>query len=274
MFVTLWSIEIATNPGIVNSDLGFHIDFFNGDEEFGDLGPYFTSPHVNKLNEQEAERAKARLKTLLRLISGINLILGNRSLMPKSETLYYLDNRERYKKFHPEISMQILFEELENPFDMELLSENPSLSTEYSHNIRKDYFQLTSEDELVREVLLLLTLGEEQILYFLINTYKIVENIKSELSLSKNNGKLNVTDDSPTHLPESLLKRLNNANEFAQYINSRDASGILSRHGQTKIMAPKAIPTIEEIREVLFKTVNEWLNYKCSIRFNRKYKIL
>lgn len=268
----MWSIEVVANPGYGSWIVGHHISFFNGDEEFGDLGTYFSSPHVNVLPISEADRAKARLTTLLRLISGINVILGSYRLVPNTDTLYYENDRREIFRMYPDISMDTLFEELANPFDSKVIQELEQKDDFYGPNCPKDYFQLIVEEPLVRENILLFTLGEEEMLYFLVNTYKIVENIKNELKLTKNNNKLKTTNESPSDVPQYLLDSLSDVNHYSQYINSWDASGILSRHGMTSKPAPNQIPSILEIKEALITALNDYLNYKCVSKFGRDYK--
>lgn len=268
----MWSIEVATNAGIAHSNPGNHLIFYSGDIDYADFGPYFSSPHVNVLDEKDASRAKARITSLLRLISGVKILQGSRALNPNSSTLYFLRDDERYEKYHPHVDLDTLLEELANPFDPNVLIELKTKKDYNPPNQTKDYFQLIIDDVLVREVILLLTLGEEQALYFLINTYKIVENIKNELILTKNNSRLYATNQSPKDLPSYLLDSLSDVNEYAQYINSRDASGILSRHGVTKIPVPQQIPSMSEIRNALIHVINDWLNYKCIKNFGRNYK--
>lgn len=257
----MWSIEAATNAGISHSDMGDQLFFCSGNEEFADFGPYFSSPHVNVISFNDASRAKARITTLLRLVSGIKVLQGSSLIVPKANTLYFERDDGRFEKLHPQPDMETIFEELTNPFDSNVLTEIKYKYDKMTPNRIKDYLQLTVSDNLVREVILLLSLGEEQALYFLINTYKIVENMISDLNLNKNNGKLK--PKSPSELPNYLLESMNEIFKYSQYINSRDGSGFLSRHGATNIKAPKHIPTFTEIRSALLLSVNDWLNYKC-----------
>lgn len=268
----MWSIEVAINAGIVQSNLGPHIFFESGDIEYADFGPYFSSPHVNVLDKKDAPKAKARLTTLLRLISGVKILQGSRPLNPRSSTLYYLTDSGRYDKIDTHVDLNTLLEELANPFDSSVLKELNEKEVYNPLNQTNDYFQLCVDNDLVREVILLLTLGEEQALYFLINTYKIVENILNDLKLTKNNSKVHTTNKSPEDLPSYLLDSLSDVNEYAQYINSRDASGILSRHGVTKISVPQHTPSMTEIRKALILAVNDWLNYKCITIYGSDYK--
>ncbi|PEB42244.1 hypothetical protein [Bacillus pseudomycoides] len=267
-----WSLHVYTNPGIIGWDLGGHICFFNGDSEGDTYVPYITSPHVNVLNQNEASRAYARLTSLLRLINGMRT-LQNESTIGASTTLYFNMRHEDYSE-----NIDTLVEELANPFDESILSKIPKWTKDSKRitedesrpkrsYIYQDYLQLIIDEPLVREVVLLLTLSEEQVIYLLVNTYKIFENIRSDLGLPS---KLKKNE---FNLPEDLFDALKKMNDHYLYINSREASGIFCRHGE-KYPAPKKDKSpLEDIRSDTILAINAWLKYKCLKTFGREYPL-
>ncbi len=261
-----YTIRVYENPGITRWHLGNHFAFCNIE---GSGDPYFTSPHVNILDENDASRAYARLKILLQLVSGIRVLHGKEKIISPKSLNYY--NGYRYDTPSWEEDIDIMFDELSNPFDSEVCEYYKDKKGYYSSEFDEDVINLLISDSLVREVIILLAMSQEEIVYFLVNTYKIIENIKSDLSLGSNNSKL-IKSKNSKDLPEFLLTSLNEIYQYSQYMNSRDASGILSRHGVTKIPIPSKIPTLKEIKVSLTNAINDWLNYKCMTKFNRKYK--
>lgn len=259
------SLNLHTNPGIIGWDLGFHVQFINGDPDGITYIPVFESPHVNVLNRHESTRAYARWTTLLRLVNGLRLVLDNDMIV--AATTLYFDNGFNIRGESYSEDLDIILEELSYPFDEGVLSMLKKRDKNSEPDRYKDYLQLIIDEPIVREVIILLTLAEEQIIYLLINTYKIFENILSDLGLGTS--KLNTNKKG---LPEDLFNSLKELNEFTQYINSRDGSGILCRHGATKKPAPAKIPTREEIRTALTSTIDEWLIYKCTMTFGRTYR--
>ncbi|PEO71140.1 hypothetical protein CN572_19200 [Bacillus wiedmannii] len=257
-----WSLRVYTNPGVIGWNIGGHFGFFNSDFEGDTYVPHFTSPHVNILNNNETSKIYARLTTLLRLVNGIR-VLQNRLEIGASRELYFHHGMNTGNRSYSE-DLDTFLKELENPFDEEILSKLEKRDSNSNRNVYEDYFQLIVDEPLVREVVILLSLSEEQILYLLINTYKIFENMRSDLKVKP---KLETNE---TNLPESLFNALKKINEHNNYINSREASGILCRHGE-KFKAPKEASTLEDIRKDTIHAINEWMNYKCISKFGRDY---
>lgn len=259
----VWSMRIYTNPGIIGWDLGPHFHFLNGDSEEITLKPIFESHHVDVLKPQESTRAYIRFNALMRLVNGLRII--NKADMIKLDTSLFFDNGISIQSVNYGTDLDILLEELENPFDKDMLAKLEKRDVSSPPSRLKDYTQLIIDEPIVREVIILLTLSHEQAIYLLINTYKIFENINTDLDL-KTSKYVN-----PGHLPEDLFDSLTKLKEYTQYINSRNGSGILSRHGATNIPAPAHKPTLNQIKELLVSVVDEWMNYKCTIAFKRKY---
>ncbi|TYR81127.1 hypothetical protein FZC66_04485 [Priestia megaterium] len=225
-----WALAVKGNPGLAEWDIGPHLYFWH-DRDDG----------VNLLRDQE--------------------------IFYHHTTLEYFQSGI-YRTAGWDEDIDVTLEELENPFDINTLKYiQQRVQTEPS--LVKDYIQLSVNEPLVREVLLLLTLGEEETIYFLVNTYKIFENIRHELGLKVSNGKVHGKKD----LPSDLLESLSELAGYSHYINSKNASGILSRHGAGNTPAPVVKPSLIEIKRALYSAVNNWLNHKCMINFGRLYKL-
>lgn len=255
-----WSLTLLTNPGIIGWDLNSHIQFKNGDSYGDTYIPILTSPHVNVLSKNESTRAHTRLTTLLRLVNGLR-ILQNTNPVEADTTLYFENRSARYSE-----DFDITLEELSYPFDESVIARLEKRDKNSNPDQYKDYFQLIIDEPIVREVIILLTLAQEQLIYLVINAYKIFEIINHDLGLSTKNYKN--TDNLPAELFSSLLQ----FKSYGQYMNSRDGAGYLSRHGSAKTApAPAKIPTREEFKTDLNSIIHEWLNYKCTQTFGRSY---
>lgn len=261
-----WSIKIYENAGITDMKFGSHFNFFHGDPEFGDLNPSFSSPHVDVLPESEVNRAYARMSALIRLASGLNLLIRGKTISYSNSLQYYYDQHDRFKTKYWKEDIDLTIEEINNPFDPEVVEHIiASAHPEEPRNIFMDYTDLVVHEPLVRESVMLLALSEEQVLYLLINTYKIMENIKSDLKLKVNNGKLVKTDESPD-VPEFVMESLNNYFKYSLYINTRYASGIFARHGGNQEKQIKINPTLSEVRSSLLIAMNNWLKFKLTMK--------
>lgn len=259
----VWSMRIFTNPGIIGWDLRPHFHFLNGDPDEITLKPILESDHVDVLKPHESTRAYYRFNALMRLINGLRIVSKLRVI--QLDTSLFFDNGTSIKTISYGTDLDILLEELENPFDEGMLANFEKRDVNSSPSRQKDYLQLIIDEPIVREVINLLTLSHEQAIYLLVNTYKIFENINTDLDL-KTSKYVN-----PGHLPEDLFDSLKKLKEYTQYINSRDGSGILSRHGASNIPAPAHKPSLAEIQELLIAVVDEWMNFKCTVAFKRKY---
>ncbi|MGG1340157.1 hypothetical protein ABE244_06165 [Bacillus toyonensis] len=275
MYENQWSLRVYANPGIIGLDLGEHIKFFNGDSEGDTYVPYMTSPHVNILEGSEATKAYARLNSFLRLVNGIKTLL-NQNTIGSSKVLHC-----NMRDTHYEENIDTLVEELANPFDKNILLELPEWNRDSNRvtgsedmykepskepSIYKDYLQLIINEPIVREVVLLLTLSEEQVIYLLVNTYKIFENIRHDLKLTP---KLKPNE---SNLPDSLLDALRKIDEHNNFINAREVSGIFCRHGERyKEKKGGNTSTLEAVRKDLIFAINQWMNYKCISQFGRDY---
>lgn len=261
-----WEIDVTGNPGLSGLDFG-HCYFFNGDAEFGDLRPRFAWPHVNILEIDDAYEALARMQNILRLLSGVRTVCDFSAIYQRTRT-NTINYNNGVSRLTPNYNIDILIKELENPFDDEVTSLINRIGTTSSKV--DDYFNLLVTDPLAREVITLYMLGEEQPIYFLINTYKILENIKSEYLLENNNGNV-VKREGSKNISDPFFDSLNQLQSYSGHINTRASSGIYSRHGVTKHKSSKKTPSFEEIRTTLIKTIDYWLNHKCDLKFGRSY---
>jgi hypothetical protein len=267
--MAFWSVQIFANPGIADWKVSPHFTFFLGDLDHGDHDPYFSSPHLNVIDngiKSDANIVYARLKSLLRLISGVSLLTGNKKI-DYSSTLYCeVDGiiTKVYWDSCPDIELQ----ELSNPFDVNVISRLEKRNKDSQANYAKDVIELIIENEIVREVILLLALSSEDLLYFLINTYKIYETIKNDLKINISNRKVINREELSDDMHDTFVQLL----QYTQYINSRNSSGILSRHGANSTPATITSPSTEEINTVLLKCINCWLIEKIEVKYGRRYK--
>lgn len=263
-----WAMRVNENLGITNWDLGPHFRFWNADPENIQQIPVFSSPHVDVLPESQEIRAYARTKTLLRLVSGLSLIL--RECPVHSLNSFYYHKNERMKQIYENKNTTIAFQELINPFDTSVILKvkaNMAPFYEFTPNRRTDYAELIVTDSLVREVILLLSLAFEEDLYLLVNTYKILETLRNDLEFKVKSGKLVPNKISEQYSFDNLFK----LQQFTGYINNRGSSGILSRHGYTGKETQITAPSYDDIFDTLVKSIKEWLNYKCATIFKRIY---
>ena len=112
--------------------------------------------------------------------------------------------------------------ELNNPFDNRVTSLLQEIGVVESEE--NDYFNLLVINPLLREAVTLFMLSEENPLNLLINTYKIMDNIKSEYNFSGPNGSLVTNDGSP--ISDNLLNAINTLSKHSRYINNKDAAGL------------------------------------------------
>lgn len=264
-----WQIRIAGNPTISNTDFN-HYYFHQGVGVFSGPASQFSSPHVNVLKKQDKSKAKLRLNNILRLVRGINEICEYRNVYPSSGEMTHINSDGSHEKIDgltDSYDIDLFFEELNNPFDNDITSLIQEIGVVESKE--NDYFNLLVINPLLREAVTLFMLSEENTLYLLINTYKIMENIKNEFNLKANNGKLVKRDDSS--IDDNLFNLVNTLYGHSRYINSKAASGYLSRHGETNFEPPKEWPTIKEVREDLIKVIRFWLDHECFLNYERRY---
>src|SRR5699024_7741730 len=263
--ISRWHIRVIGNPVTSMTDFN-HYYYHRPDEEFGDPTPKLSSPHVNVLEKQDVSRAKVRLDNILRLVRGINIICGSQAIYPSLDKITYINpngSHERFDDLTASYDIDLFIEELNNPFDGHVISLIQEIGIVESKE--NDYFNLLVINPLLREDITLFMLSEENPLFLLINTYKIMENIKIEYNLNGSNGSLVTNDDST--ISDNLLNSINTLSRHSRYINSKDAAGYLSRHGESNSEPPKKRPTIKEIREDLIEVIRFWLDHECFFNY-------
>ncbi|PFU22998.1 hypothetical protein COK80_25990 [Bacillus anthracis] len=264
-----WALSIGDNPSVVHWELGPHFHFWDGDNGDGPPVPLFSSRHVNILDEKDSLVAYARLKTIFRIVNGLSMLIRARRSYSLETLYFYKDDIMR------DITIQrdstILLRELQNPFNEDITREIDDQTKSYPWDKRYlqnyDYAELAVKDDLVREVILLLSLVVEDELYLLVNAYKILEIIRNDVGFKQKDGRLVENDISKAFPFENLFI----LQGFAGYINNKGASGILSRHGFSKNETKMDVPPYEDFIDIVVKSVSEWINYKCHLKFNRQY---
>jgi len=267
--ISRWHIRVIGNPVTSMTDFN-HFYYHRPDEEFGDPTPKLSSPHINVLEKQDVSRAKVRLDNILRLVRGINIICESQTIYPSSDEITYIKpngSHERFYDLTDSYDIDLIIEELNNPFDNRVTSLLQEIG--FVESEENDYFNLLVINPLLREAVTLFMLSEENPLNLLINTYKIMDNIKSEYNLSGPNGSLVTNDGSP--ISHNLLNAINTLSKHSRYINNKDAAGYLSRHGESNWEPPKKKPTIKEIREDLIEVIRLWLDHESFLNYKRRY---
>ncbi|MGX9134963.1 hypothetical protein ACWV26_11385 [Rummeliibacillus sp. JY-2-4R] len=264
-----WSVQVYANPGIVGWDLSPHVYFWSGDAEFADNDPSFSSPHVNTLGKEEVTRANSRIKSLLRIVSGISILTREKTI-PSYGPLYYY-NGKHYSKPRVEEDIDILIEELENPFDKKVAHEirereieRKSWQTEqqaYTPKLTEFIMDECIENVTARNLLLWLALGEEQLLYFITNAYKIMDSIKTDTGIYTKNR-------DASEIPTDLKQAADEMQKHARYMNTKASSGILSRHGEKSEHGPKKSPSIEKMKKDLNELVLAWFRYRFDLKYS------
>lgn len=103
---------------------------------------------------------------------GVRVKCGMSQITPLEKTIIYTRN-DPYKRVSPKEDLNIILDELLNPFDDSVARVIKKHEIDNKPSQERDFFNLIVHDPLVREVITLFALGEEQVLYFLINTYKL-----------------------------------------------------------------------------------------------------
>ncbi|GKV65549.1 MULTISPECIES: hypothetical protein [unclassified Sporosarcina] len=257
MFGHKWSIGVFTNPGIIDWKVSPHFYFWNGDEESGDIDPSFSSPHLNMLDENEAYRAYGRITTLLRMASAVKIIFGGNMVENDGSVLYFTNGH--YTRPWIEEDWNILIEEMTDPFDPLMTQKIRSEMSVRIPKLAEFIIDESIDNPTARDILLWITLGEEQLLYFFINAYKIMDSIKTDIKTYQKRNEFKPS--------ESLITASANMQRHSHYMNTMAGSRRLARHGATTQTAPSKSPTIEEIKQDLIDLVLDWFRYRFSIKY-------
>src|SRR5699024_7152867 len=266
-----WEIRLYGNNSLVNSVKSQHFNIYDWSlaSDFPDYTPCFESPHVNVLSNDQVDRAYIRIQCILRLVSGLRIVCDKQKVVASDNDITLVEGIY-FKKMRAKENLDIILEELENPFDEKVASLLCSSNVSHHGSEEEDFFNIIVRDSSVREAITLFALGEEQVLYFLINAYKILEIIKGEYKLKNRSNKL-CRDMNSKPIPDYLLDPLNEFQGFSRYINSKDGSGIFSRHGSKDSFQKNQKPSHAKMREVLILAIKSWLKHKSEILYNRNY---
>lgn len=267
--VIMWGLEIHSSMSFAMSRKSFSDDLFffstinNSEQETFYLG----SPHMNIISKDNPEKAYYRAKALVRLLNGC-LLLTDDLTFGFDDQICFINSNEVIQTFsYRKNDLQIAeYEELVNPFNTELVVKERA-----EQGYIRDCLILAKEDKLVRNTLLSLVLSKLDVLYFLINTYKIYENIMFDLGIPKKEKiykrefQGNIPEGLRTYIDYFLL------GDFTHYVNSEQGAGILSRHGDSDIQYNKAALDLGEIDWKIRNLINHWLREKMKVRFKYYY---
>ncbi|WJY28273.1 hypothetical protein [Sporosarcina trichiuri] len=255
-----WSVLVYENPGIVSWSPSSHFYFWNENTDMPDFDPSFSSPHVNILNADEVYRAFVRTQTLLRIISGVRILSGGRRIRHCKE-LHFFENGY-YKKPRYNEDLDVFLEELTNPFDQEVVKEIRSKDVGRNPNMIEFIIDESIDDYIARDILLWIALGEEDLLYFITNAYKIMDSIRADTEVDKKNSELVLSDD--------LIVAIKKMKKHFRYMNTYEGSGRLSRHGNTRDTGPSKKPSIDIIKQDLIEVVREWFKYRYFLKHKKQ----
>ncbi|PEL01330.1 hypothetical protein CN606_17705 [Bacillus toyonensis] len=268
MDLKIWSMKVQYNGEHTSWNIGPHFYFFDGNADTGHHPvPLFSSPHVNILEKGEATRAYARIDTLLRLVNGLSLI--TRGLPIYSLKEFFYQENQIIKEIPKRRDPSIFLEELGNPFDDTVIEEMENQKFVHGITASTDYAELIVKDELVREVVYLLSLSMEEELYLLMNAYKILEIIRNDMGFEQKNGegKLRENEISKEYSFTSVFE----LQKLSGYMNNKGASGIFCRHGFSSRDKKIKAPSYDEIVDIIIIAISEWMSYKSHVKFGRRY---
>lgn len=221
---------------------------------------FMVSPHLDTLRSFDSDSSEAYYKSKV-LLSILNAALR-------------LDNKhpiiERYLCFQfpdgvintPHIVNDpvVHLQQLQNPFE-----HSASIQTAREKGRLGKIISLAHNDDLVREALVLfdLSMPDSMQLYFLINVYKICENIEFDFTHNINiHPKVAQAEQSDM---VSALTPFRNGGVVRHYINTRAGSGMQARHGATTKLFTKSAPTFQEVLDLTTTLINTWLDVRISL---------
>lgn len=267
----MWCLSVSSSLAFSMSRTSFSDDFyifstFNYSEE---ESFYFGSPHLNEIPKEDSELAYYRAKALINLVNGCLLLDANLILGFENEILW-IENDIIRGGFRMNYQSDIReYEELVNPFVTDL-----SVREHSRPSYMRECLLLVKEEPIVRQSILCLLLSKQDALYFLTNVYKIYENIFMDLGIPKNAGSYKANHQNLFPAGSGLREHLDYflLGNFAQYVNSVEGSGILSRHGHSNTPYRDREPLdLKEIDVKIRNLINCWLQKKIEERFNISY---
>ncbi|MBP3950354.1 hypothetical protein [Bacillus suaedae] len=229
---------------------------------------YLTSPHLKEYDLENHELAYYRAKALIRLLNSIILLTNNYAIDYNSRILF--EDKHGIRPVPPRKNDFTIVEynQLFSPFSNLMFEQSSTLSTNYIG----DFISLAKEEDIVLETLMFFSLSTLDVLYFFINVYKIYENITYNLEIPKNKNAYNKIRD---NLDPDLRKYLDFflLGSFSQFANSKEGTGIFSRHGESHVPYDKEALDFNEIDYNIRNLIIAWLNDKLRAKKGRYYKI-
>ncbi|GEO28031.1 hypothetical protein AAC03nite_38160 [Alicyclobacillus acidoterrestris] len=229
---------------------------------------YFTSVHLS--NVEDPLTAWYRLRSLILILNACILLREYHS-----SVLLHADDLDDELAFRtiPLLAIGDLFDlrgdtprrifilgnkdpvleasELANPFQRDI-------KVKPNENQYGKMISLTAIDDLVRETLVYCSLFKDHPLYFLVNAYKIYDNVKHDLDEIEKCGR---------KIPVVVQESLRRCERHKHFINTRPGSGIMARHGAVKnykFEEHQKRPTFEEIERDFLTLVNDWVDMKLN----------
>ncbi|WP_155985375.1 hypothetical protein [Paenibacillus maysiensis] len=224
---------------------------------------YLRSIHADSLPESESTRASYRLKSFLRMLNAsleLSASNGSNFSVIQAGELFYSTDDNDWRRAYVEKDLNKELEELMNPFDSKVFDSHEVKFSKRSEGI----IELAFFDELVRENILLFSTFNSDPLYTFINCFRVLDTIRYDFSQN-----LKEEDIDSTKLQDAI--KIFTRDDLSHYINTRDGSGFMSRHGvKNGEVFNKAKPTYQEIVLATKNLINEWIDCKLYLYRNTK----
>ncbi|OXS69853.1 hypothetical protein [Priestia filamentosa] len=260
----MWCIPVHTNNiSFTRKKFSSHASIITEYTDSETELHYFTSIHTNSITDPKI--AYYKLLAILKCLNSIIRLHGNYDISYQ-EVAFKTDSRgnfiERYSPKKNEHFELVEYEQLSNPFSkIEVDYPEHLVSNPY-----QDFMELASKDTILCANLILYYLANEQILLFLINMNKILENIVYDME--RISPKSQAHPEVKQDVLQSLRKKVNEykekVNNYKHFMNTEEGSGLLSRHGVKHkwTYKDKERPSMQEMDYNLVHLLNSWLNYK------------
>lgn len=266
----MWKLRLQDTPVVWNllSQLSEsrHINIISESNYSDNETYYMISPHLETLRYPEdsiiakyrAEALLLILNTSLKLTENYNSLRAGNSVVPSIQ-LYFEHPSGAASECNGYNEPSVHLEQFDNPFiQLEPLKHPLVLNNRISKIIELSY-----QDELVKEVLLLFGLISYHYLFILINVYKIAETIEYDL---RNIASDHTIDTILNNKMTQALKPFQNGGKIRHYMNTRTGSGSLqSRHGANDNTYKKSKPSIHEIYDSAINLINTWIDVKKEV---------
>lgn len=280
----IWAFPVKSSLvySLSRSDFSEHMYIFSLSDMSDHETYYFSSVHVRDVTEPL--RAYYRLNALLTILNAYFMLDSveeskNKKIIsqyPDDEegkhlltSFQWLDEMQDIKVVH-QITKNGFCEVVEGTLreaycrgsdpileSIELANPFQSKVDSVTHVSRLGkIISLACKDDLIRETMVYCELFRKHPFYFLINAYKIYENVKYDM---ESNCPINANR-------VGIDELLNQCEDHKHFINSRLGSGLNARHGATKskFSKTKARPSYDEIEFDFLNLVNSWIDMKLT----------